>query len=724
MRGVLRAGWPAVLLVAFGVVVLTGCLGPDEPDPTGTAPFGHLDAVVAVPGGFRAVGWVVDPDTAAPIEVTVSSEQRTVKGVADGDRPDLVFATRGLGTRHGFDVRFGGLGPGPHQVCVWADNVGRGSRARALGCTYVTVPEPSPFGSLELVAPAGDRRVHLSGWAIDPDTSAPIGVGVLLDGKPVLNAVASQARPDVAGLGFGTAHGFSFDVPAEPGPHQLCVIAENVGPGAHSWLGCRVVAVPEPRPDRRPVGSVTAVEPQPGAGAVAVRGTASDPDTTAALQVRIAVDGVTTTVSTSGGSYSTVISGLSAGTHRVCVTAVDAPYRGAGAVITGDRSWPCGTVILGDVSVGSSGAPGGPTVPVGPSAASPIATVDRDAGISVQLNDGSVLWLFGDSSQLDWAGRLQYFVNNTAAWAPAGSPTVTRDAVQGGAPVQFVTPAGSSWTCPADHPNKAMWPASAVRTDGNDGAGGRDLVTAFFSNVCLGDEFLEIVAKGISVVQWTYDPANKPNGTPIQGTVVNHELWPTQEYGQAATTRTVSGTTYVYGYKCVTPPQGTPLWPNVLGPCHVGRVPVGSVTTASSWRYWNGSGWVTDPAQAAAVIPGPAPGVADTRAPVAGATVSFDATHGVYVMGYSPWPGFTDRVFVRVATAPEGPWSDVVEVALPGCDDRVGSSEFYCYAGTVQPALSEPGLLGVGYYDQLVAVGPNRGQYLTVKVPFHVVITG
>ena len=102
--------------------------------------------------------------------------------------------------------------------------------------------------------------------------------------------------------------------------------------------------------------------------------------------------------------------------------------------------------------------------------------------------------------------------------------------------------------------------------------------------------------------------------------------------------------------------------------------------------------------------------------------VTWDEVHDVYVMAYSPWPGFTDRIFVRVATAPEGPWSDVVTVALPGCNDTIGTTGFYCYAGTVQPALSEPGLLGLGYYDQLVAVGPNRGQYVTVKVPFKVVL--
>jgi hypothetical protein len=114
-------------------------------------------------------------------------------------------------------------------------------------------------------------------------------------------------------------------------------------------------------------------------------------------------------------------------------------------------------------------------------------------------------------------------------------------------------------------------------------------------------------------------------------------------------------------------------------------------------------------------------GGSDPKAPVASATVSWDQVHGVYVMAYSPWPGFTDRIFVRVAESPQGPWSDAVEVKLPGCEDTVGRDGYFCYAGTVQPQLSSPGRLGLGYYDQLVAVGPNRGQYLTVTVPFTVV---
>src|SRR5689334_5097743 len=89
--------WTGAALVAVAAAALTGCLAPDEPDPTGSAPIGHLDGVIPVQGGFRAVGWVADPNTTAPIEVTVSSEQRQVKGLADRDRPDVGAARPDLG---------------------------------------------------------------------------------------------------------------------------------------------------------------------------------------------------------------------------------------------------------------------------------------------------------------------------------------------------------------------------------------------------------------------------------------------------------------------------------------------------------------------------------------------------------------------------------------------------------------------------------------------------
>ena len=395
------------------------------------------------------------------------------------------------------------------------------------------------------------------------------------------------------------------------------------------------------------------------------------------------------------------------------MVAVDVPTAMPGFTLSGDRSWPCGTVILGAVSVGTSGTPSDPT-PVGPAPGTPLALIDRDAGISARMRDGSVLWLFGDSSEQNSLGQLRYFMNNTAAWAPAGSSSVTQDAVNGNQPYQFVTPTGS-WTCPPNRPNRAMWPLSAVTT----ASGTQDRVTAFFGNVCLGAGPLEIEARGVAVVQWTYDPASPPAGRPITGTVIQSELFGADTpYGTAATT----DGTWIYGYRCATPVDGPGIeWPNQFGPCTIGRVAVDAVGNRAAWTFWNGSGWVPSVSSAAPIIAQPDPAV-DARLPVSSMTVAWDQAHGVYVMAFSPWPGFTDRIFVRVAPSPQGPWTDAVQINLPGCNDTVGAVGYYCYAGTAQPQLSGPGLIGLGYYDQLVAVGPNRGQYLTVTVPFTVVI--
>ena len=175
----------------------------------------------------------------------------------------------------------------------------------------------------------------------------------------------------------------------------------------------------------------------------------------------------------------------------------------------------------------------------------------------------------------------------------------------------------------------------------------------------------------------------------------------------------------INAYACDRPDDGSGL-PQEYGPCRVARVQAANVANRGSWTYWNGVSWVAGIGSAAPMtLPD---GVGGYTAPVSSMTINRDETHGVYVMAYSPWPGFVDRIYVRVATSPQGPWTAPVEVLLPGCNDTVGGTTYYCYAGTSQPSLSAPGLLGLGYYDQLVDVGPTRGQYLTIQVPFTVVI--
>jgi len=443
----------------------------------------------------------------------------------------------------------------------------------------------------------------------------------------------------------------------------------------------------------------------------------ADPESSASIPISIRVGTASTSVTAalsrpdvavaypgvgSLHGFDVTITGVSAGVKAVCVSAT-------GSGLGPPTDLPCGTVVMGPIRVATAGSGGAPST-VGPPPSSPLAGIDRDAGISTRLRDGSTLWLFGDSSQVTSNGSLKYFVNNTAAWAAPGAPAVTRDGAAGAQPTQFVTPTSGFPACPTATPTAVMWPLSAVTITN----GALDRVVAYFQNICLGPN-LTTASRGVATVEWTYDPADQPIDRSITATVTNQSLFPTNTYGNAAVVG-VDG--LIYAYACFGP--ATPGWPDQYGPCTVARVDASQVADSSSYRYWNGSGWVVDDDVAAAMtLPNGVDGVVN---PVGTLTVTFDATHGVYVMAYSPWPGYSDKVAIRVAASPQGPWTAPVVIQLPGCNDTVGGKGFYCYAGTAQPQFSGPGLLGIGYYDQIVAVGPSSGSYLVLTVPFTVVL--
>ena len=112
----------------------------------------------------------------------------------------------------------------------------------------------NPFGAVDGATRRPDR-IDVSGWAIDPDTTASIPVHVYVDGTIAGATTANNARPDVGGAfpGFGGAHGFSFSTPVGPGPHTVSAYAINAGPGnTNSLLGCQTLS-------SDPIGSLDAV---------------------------------------------------------------------------------------------------------------------------------------------------------------------------------------------------------------------------------------------------------------------------------------------------------------------------------------------------------------------------------------------------------------------------------------------------------------------------------
>ena len=262
------------------------------------APVGELTAVTGVTGGVQVSGWAVDPDSIDPISVHLYVGA-TGKAITAKLPSDAAFAKYpGYGKGHGFQETLTAA-PGSHTVCAYAINVGVGSTG-VLGCKTVTVPGQQivergrvPVGSLEVVS-LGDSEVNVTGWALDPDTAAPISVHVYV-GSDGTALTANKERTDVSGAypGYGAAHGFTASLAAKPGKQDVCAYAINTGPGGHSLIGCKSLTVPQPTPTipeqgRAPIGNIDSAVPS--TDGITVSGWAIDPDTAAPISVHVYVD--------------------------------------------------------------------------------------------------------------------------------------------------------------------------------------------------------------------------------------------------------------------------------------------------------------------------------------------------------------------------------------------------------------------------------------------------
>jgi hypothetical protein len=120
-----------------------------------------------------------------------------------------------------------------------------------------------PRGNFEK-ASVSAAGIELKAWGLDPDTSAPVTMRVSVNGK-VREVVADTARQDLARAfpAAGAEHGLATTIEAVPGMHRVCLTVVNVGQGADTDLGCRVVRVPAAQAAPVPQQQVTAPAPAP-----------------------------------------------------------------------------------------------------------------------------------------------------------------------------------------------------------------------------------------------------------------------------------------------------------------------------------------------------------------------------------------------------------------------------------------------------------------------------
>lgn len=250
------------------------------------SPVGWVDRIDRVPEGFRVVGWALDPEVDDPVDVHVY-----VNGVgfnlgrAADRRDDIAARYPQWGAAHGFDEVVPWSAEGTASICVYGINVGAGAPS-LLGCRTLAVSHV-PFGAVDLVrrVPGG---IRVTGWAIDPDSTAAVDVHVYVGQSGTNAGRAALDRPDVAAAypAWGSRHGFDVTIPwSAPGPFDVCVYAINVGAGsAPGSLGCRRVEV-----RNEPTGAIDRVARVPGG--VQVTGWALDPDVAGPVDVHVYLNG-------------------------------------------------------------------------------------------------------------------------------------------------------------------------------------------------------------------------------------------------------------------------------------------------------------------------------------------------------------------------------------------------------------------------------------------------
>ncbi|MFV2038783.1 MAG: SpoIID/LytB domain-containing protein [Acidimicrobiales bacterium] len=101
----------------------------------GSDPVGAIDVIKRRGETVRVTGWVFDPDSASPVEVQIRVDDAVVETITAGQSRFDIDAVFGQGTSRGYDTRIT-VGPGAHQVCVYAQNI-FGTGRMLLGCKVV-----------------------------------------------------------------------------------------------------------------------------------------------------------------------------------------------------------------------------------------------------------------------------------------------------------------------------------------------------------------------------------------------------------------------------------------------------------------------------------------------------------------------------------------------------------------------------------------------------------
>jgi hypothetical protein len=269
-------------LLAASVSVLMLGVSESVASASEGSPYGSFDQAYVGPDGAHLQGWVLDPDSADPVDIHVYVDGAFV--AADKAQ----FAYPGAGNSGFFPTV--PLQPGFHSVCIYALSIGLGDNT-LIGCR-TAFRGTDPFGdvnTLELL----EKGPTLRGWVLEPDTFEAVKVHVYVDGAFAGAGVADKLSPDVVaahpgwgGVPSGAQHRFEIPIHMPSGQHTVCAYGINVGPGSNGLLACKLFSQ-----TIDPVGALDIAVANTLRNTVRVHGWAFDPETGDPVQVHFYADG-------------------------------------------------------------------------------------------------------------------------------------------------------------------------------------------------------------------------------------------------------------------------------------------------------------------------------------------------------------------------------------------------------------------------------------------------
>ena len=275
-----------------------------------------------------------------------------------------------------------------------------------------------------------------------------------------------------------------------------------------------------------------------------------------------------------------------------------------------------------------------------------------DAAYSVPLENGTILWLFGDTyidSILNGQRKSYFFTRNSIALQTNTVPTPTnttyyfgKDA-NGNRKTMFETPTAGQW----------LWPVHGFASGGK--------LYLFFHefkvNASSGFEFTN--TRLFTII----NPSANPNAWIMTAQILPNSSNSTR-FGNA--TCVVGDTAFIFGVREAGLLNRTFL---------VAKVPSSAVENLSKWRYWTGSTWSENFAQASGLQ-----GQCGAEF-----SVSYQSTIKQYIL-ITTKIGIGASILLYRAPTPTGPWAAPSEIYT--CPEFSSTDSVTTYAAKGHPDLS------------------------------------